>query len=160
MIQSINGLNNWLSRLNPDSVGDKRRPHMFDKIDENGDGTIDETEMQAFVSRLEEKTGKTIDGKKLFTTVDTNEDGLIDEEEFWAGREKAKDLLGPINHPIGTGKKADDFSSILIDMLANEETDEESLLTNDQYGRLVNLYLGNYINNGDADQDNPFDILA
>ena len=160
MIDSINGLSNWLSQLNPDAIGRKQQPNMFDKIDKNGDGVIDEEEMQAFLTELETKSGNAIDAEKLFTTVDTNEDGLIDEEEFNAGKDKAREIIGTMPPPMGIGKNGEDFSNILMDMLNTEKTDEQMLMTKAQYGTLANLYLGNYMNNGDANQDNPFDILA
>ena len=53
---------------------------MFNKIDTNGDGSIDKTEMSTFIKQnTEQNTSSLVD--EIFSKLDTNQDGLIGQIE-------------------------------------------------------------------------------
>lgn len=59
---------------------------MFKKLDTNGDGSVDQAELQAA-----KKDGKGPDPAKMMQALDTNGDGKIDESESEAGIAKMKE---------------------------------------------------------------------
>lgn len=64
----------------------------FDKIDSNGDGSIDKTELCSF----DEMTGRSGDVDQKISELDADDDGLVSQEEFKAGRPKGlpPDMMG------------------------------------------------------------------
>ena len=76
---------------------------LFDKIDANGDGSLDETELNAFVQSMSNTTGNSPTAEDLISKLDTDGNGLISQTEFEAGRPEghrhhgkggAHDLMG------------------------------------------------------------------
>jgi len=63
-----------------------RREDMFEKIDSNGDGQIDRTEMQAMLDEMSSITGESmnVDDNDRFAQADTDGDGVLSQEEFKA----------------------------------------------------------------------------
>ena len=111
MINGIGGLDGfmYLSQMgNP-----------FQKIDSNGDGSLDKTEISSFADKISEKTGQSLDADQLFSKLDTNGDDLISQEEFDAGRPE-----GPPPGMMG-GMQADSIRDFL-GMLNSTEEDEDS----------------------------------
>jgi hypothetical protein len=164
MIDAINGL---MCCLDPTTM-QKRQENFFNRLDSDGDGLIDQTEIQAFADRLSEKTGKDIDGNEILNAVDTNEDGFIDQEEFQAAKDKVKEIIGPPNPPnreaMMIGRKPD-FTQLLLDMINREADEDNTSSTNegeDQYNTLYNYFLQRYTNNASVlyGENNPLSILA
>ena len=59
---------------------------MFAKIDANGDGSIDKSELQAAFDQIASKTGGTaLKADDLFSAIDTDGDGKVSASEFEAG---------------------------------------------------------------------------
>lgn len=87
----------------------------FERLDENGDGTITRDELTKVMTRLFGESGRSIGQERieaLMSAVDVNGDGEIDYKEFAAwvidpgdGREvlermrASKDVL-PVGHPV------------------------------------------------------------
>jgi Ca2+-binding EF-hand superfamily protein len=98
MISGINSNNNLLEQLNMTSA--KPKPEeMFAKIDLNGDGSIDKTEIQSFSERISNQDGDTIDISKMFAEIDTDSDGLISQDEFLAAKPPKPQGMGPGRPP-------------------------------------------------------------
>lgn len=55
---------------------------MFSKVDTDGSGTIDETELTSFAKDLAEKTGGELNVEDSIATYDTNGDGALSQEEM------------------------------------------------------------------------------
>jgi Ca2+-binding EF-hand superfamily protein len=85
MINGINSSNSLMGQLNMTSARPKPE-EMFAKIDSNGDGSIDKTEMQSFSEQISNQDGDTIDISKMFTDMDTDGDGSISKDEFLAAK--------------------------------------------------------------------------
>jgi Ca2+-binding EF-hand superfamily protein len=85
------------------------RQALFNKIDTNGDGSIDKTEMQA----VAKNQSSTADG--LFSQMDTDEDGLISKTEAEAAMAQLEQQMKQQGFPgmNGTPPSADDLFSSL-----------------------------------------------
>lgn len=94
----------------------------FDKIDSNGDGSIDKTEFSSFADEISERTGRSIDVDQKISELDTDGDGLVSQEEFKAGRPE-----GPPPEMMGMmgGMQRGGMQS-LLDMLNSSEAESSS----------------------------------
>lgn len=80
-----------------DQSGD--RDDLFGKIDTNGDGAVDQTELTALTDKIKADTGK--DTTDMFAKLDADKDGKLSQTEFEAGRPTAgADATGK---PVGAG---------------------------------------------------------
>ena len=75
------------------SSGSDQADALFSKIDVNGDGSIDKSELQTMTDKIKSATGK--DAGDLSGKLDTDGDGKISKSEFAAG--------APKGGPGGTG---------------------------------------------------------
>lgn len=64
---------------------------MFKKLDKNGDGSLDQSELAGIAS----KTGQ--DASKMFASLDTNKDGKVDATEMETGAAKHRQEMGAQN---------------------------------------------------------------
>jgi len=62
------------------------REEMFTRIDQNGDGQLDQSEMEAFSTEMAERTGQSASTEDIFSIADTNGDGVISKDEFDSAR--------------------------------------------------------------------------
>lgn len=96
MTSSISG-----NSFNTTSMNEMREK-MFKKMDANGDGKVDKSEMKAFQTEEQKTTGRTgPDVDQIFEEVDTDQDGAISEAEDQAQFEKMKEAMK--NGPRGVG---------------------------------------------------------
>jgi Ca2+-binding EF-hand superfamily protein len=68
-------------------TGMGRRPspaEMFNRIDENGSGGLDQVELSDLATKLSEMTGEDVDAEDLLSEYDTDQDGQLSEEETQA----------------------------------------------------------------------------
>jgi Ca2+-binding EF-hand superfamily protein len=65
---------------------------MFSRLDANGDGVLDKSELAARHGRFEDHEGNEA-GKGLFAHLDTNGDGAIDANELQQGAAKRFERL-------------------------------------------------------------------
>ena len=102
----------------------------FGKIDTNGDGSLDKTEIGSFADEISEMGGRSVDADELLSRLDANEDGLISQEEFDAGRPEGPPPGGMMGMrgAMGPGGMQEGGMQGLLDMLNGLETD--SLDTN------------------------------
>jgi Ca2+-binding EF-hand superfamily protein len=54
---------------------------IFNKVDEDGSGGLDQTEFQDLADKISEATGQEVDVGALFATYDANGDGILNQEE-------------------------------------------------------------------------------
>jgi hypothetical protein len=54
---------------------------MFDKVDIDGSGGLDESEFQTLADKIGQATGEAVDVEELFATYDADGDGVLSEEE-------------------------------------------------------------------------------
>jgi len=99
MINGINSSNSLMGQLNMTSARPKPE-EMFAKIDSNGDGSIDRTEMQSFSEQISNQDGDAIDISQMFAEIDTDGDGAISQDEFLAAKPPAPPQgMGPGEPP-------------------------------------------------------------
>jgi Ca2+-binding EF-hand superfamily protein len=67
---------------------------MFNKVDQDGSGGLDQTEFQTLAGKISEATGQEVDVDELFATYDTDGDGALSEEETHTAM-KANRPAGP-----------------------------------------------------------------
>lgn len=60
---------------------------IFNKVDEDEDGSLNETEAQSLADMISKATGEEMDAEALLATYDTDEDGVLSEEEATAALE-------------------------------------------------------------------------
>jgi Ca2+-binding EF-hand superfamily protein len=109
------------SRSNPAAV--------FNKIDQDGSGGLDQTEFQTLAGKINEATGQKVDADELFATYDTDGDGVLSEDETQTalkanrpGGPPPGDMMGPMVGMKGMPPDAEpDLSQIFSD--ADEDGD-------------------------------------
>lgn len=72
---------------------------IFNKVDQDGSGGLDQTEFQTLAGKISEATGREVDVEELFATYDGNGDGVLNEEETQAAMEANR----PAGPPPGGG---------------------------------------------------------
>ena len=87
-----------------DAGGNPPNPgEIFDKVDLDGSGTLDQTEFQALADKISEATGKDVDVEELFAAYDENGDGVLNEEESLTATEENRPDGPPPPPPGGMG---------------------------------------------------------
>lgn len=104
MISSISGLGGGMAALQ----GARSRPdpaEMFSKIDGDGNGSVDATELQTMADHMAEKMGdQAPSAEELMARMDTDGDGAMSFAEFEAGRPPGPPPGGPQGPPPGGGQ--------------------------------------------------------
>lgn len=170
MIDSIGAMNGLLNFNAPDQAAMKRHEgRAFQKADQSQDGSVDQTEFLTFATNLSERTGRDIDGSKMFAALDSNQDNLIDKREFKAGMEKLRThgLNGPggPGGPKMGGGPGGDFNQLLENLMEDDEEEAAKLLT-ETYSSgsfaLNNPLLNNYTGSANLldDKNSSFNFLA
>jgi Ca2+-binding EF-hand superfamily protein len=91
-ISGISGSSNAWAALNTQR-NQQHQARMFAKVDSDGSGAVDQTELGSMLSDISAKTGTSLgDSKELFTKMDSNADGSLSSDELDQGM---KDLLPP-----------------------------------------------------------------
>lgn len=109
---------NQMSRMR----GQMKNP--FDKMDADGNGSLDKSEISSLAEKMSEKSGQSISADDLMGKMDSDEDGQVTQEEFKAGR--------PQGPPPGImGMSGGGTESLLSLMNASEDTEETSSATDE-----------------------------
>jgi Ca2+-binding EF-hand superfamily protein len=82
-ISSASGLSNAWANAHTQRI--QRQAKLFAKVDSNGSGGVDKTELQSLLDDINQKTGKTLDADKLFAAMDGNSDGSLSSAELAKG---------------------------------------------------------------------------
>lgn len=83
-LSGVSGAASPWSSMGGSSVS--RQERMFAKIDSNGDGSVDKTELQSAFDAIAQKTGGTAQSADaLFSKFDTNGDGKLSASELSTG---------------------------------------------------------------------------
>ena len=95
----------------------------FEKMDSNGDGSLDETEIGSMAGKISEMTGQSVDADQILSKLDSDGDGLINQEEFKSGRPEGPPprMMGM----MGGGMQGNTIQS-LLDIMNDSEDDESS----------------------------------
>ncbi len=88
---------NGIGSMGSSSSVSQIRMALFKKLDTNGDGVIDKTEMKAALATGKKSSAVGKNGASLgqaFAKLDTNNDGVISQSEFDAALSKTQDNTG------------------------------------------------------------------
>lgn len=75
------------------SRGSKYIDQIFSKLDANGDGSIDKTELTKFVQGAQANGDTSVDVDKIFSALDANGDGSVTKQEFGDAARRLHDQL-------------------------------------------------------------------
>jgi EF-hand domain pair/EF hand len=92
MLNAISGGGSYLSAQA--SQMRMQTESLFDKLDVNKDGSLDKTEINAFVQSMSNTTGNSPTAEDLISKLDTDGNGQISQKEFDAGRPEGQSLRG------------------------------------------------------------------
>ncbi len=126
---------------------------MFDRLDEDDDSSIGKEEMQTFLDRLSEKTGREFDIDGLYSEFDEDEDGVLNSDE-------AKIALGSIKEEMKDQHQAklnniNELSMSLMEKIASYQTN-----ATDSGGSTLQSLLNSLSNDEDDDNMYPLDTLS
>lgn len=134
-ISGVSGSSNAWAALN--TQRSQHQAKMFAKVDADGSGGVDQTELGTLLSDISEKTGASVgDAKELFTQMDSNSDGSLSSDELDAGMQA---LIPPPPSTMefaqsrgmgGSGGSQDDlFAKVDTDGDGSVSKDELQVLT-------------------------------
>ena len=134
-ISGVSGSSNAWAALN--TQRSQHQAKMFAKVDTDGSGGVDQTELGSMLSKISEKTGASVgDAKELFTQMDSNSDGSLSSDELDAGMQA---LMPPPPSTMefaqsrgmgGSGGSQDDlFAKVDTDGDGSVSQDELQVLT-------------------------------
>ena len=72
-------MNNVYAMMNS---GAMQRSDPFQKVDSDGDGSVNQSELESFAAQIEETTGQTLDVEEALASYDADGDGGLSEEEM------------------------------------------------------------------------------
>ncbi len=115
----------------------------FSSVDEDGDGSLSESELTAFAEKMSEMTGGTVDAEELMTSLDADEDGAVSADEFKAGKPQGP----PPPPPSGMGGiSATDSSDETASMLSSLDTDGDGSVSEEEFKLGLNTLIQQYVN--------------
>jgi hypothetical protein len=140
MMSGISGVGGMMGGMRPNPQ------QMFNRMDGDGNGGIDQNELSAITEKMAEQSGIEIDVASVMEEFDSDQDGLLSQEESQSAMESLHEQVGPpppppmggMEGPMKTGAMSnqavseaysqndDDQSAInaLIESLS--ETDDEA----------------------------------
>ncbi|MCK4574542.1 MAG: EF-hand domain-containing protein [candidate division Zixibacteria bacterium] len=102
-----------------------RGDQMFNKLDANGDGSLDSSEIQSFADMLSERTGQSIDSVELMSQLDTDGDGLVNKTEMEAARpDKSQFNNQAVGYQFQPPMGSDDTAETLMELLFSDENED------------------------------------
>lgn len=124
----------------PPMMGGMQGNDPFTSVDEDGNGSLSESELTTFAEKMSEMTGQTMDATKLMTSLDSDEDGAISADEFKAGKPQ-----GPPPPPpggINAANSTDETSSLISSL----DSDGDGSVSEDEFKVGMNTLIQEYMN--------------
>ena len=131
----ISGIGSFLDYSQMSSMR-SRMENPFEKLDSNGDGSLDKTEISSMAEKLSEMRGESVDAGQIISKLDSDGDGLVNEEEFEAGRPE-----GPPPGMMGGGMPGSAAQS-LLDEFEEMDSDGDGLLDETEFGSMAEMLSG------------------
>ena len=94
-MSGISGVSSSMSSVYAQSMKRPSPAEMFKKIDTDGDGGINQTELNAMAKEMSAKSGQTIDFSETLSSYDSNSDSLLSQDEMGSMMMALRDSLGP-----------------------------------------------------------------
>lgn len=130
MIQSVSGMNGGMMGMRG-AQGGGGPQKAFGKMDADGDGALNATEMKNMSDMMAEKMGKDAKSvEEMMAQLDSDGDGALSFAEFEAGRPQGMQhagAAGMMPPSTGYGKNTMDLSSLFSTSDEDTESEEENL---------------------------------
>lgn len=104
---------------------------MFNKVDADSSGGVDQAELQTLFTDISKKTGVSLDAKELFSTMDSNADGSLSGDELSTGMQS---VMPPPPSTMAfaqnrSGNKSEDDLFSKVDSNSDGSVDEAEMTT-------------------------------
>ncbi len=96
MMNGISGSSGYFAQQ-MSMQGMRQRPgseERFNKLDADGNGGVDQAELQTMADNISAKTGQEINVEEASATYDANNDGLLDRDEMQSMMTELRDKMG------------------------------------------------------------------
>ena len=145
-----------MGRSGPNGGGHPPDPsEMFNKVDKDGSGGLDQTEFVTLSNKISEVTGEEIDAEEIFAAYDEDGDGVLNEDETQAVMEAYKPEGPPpgggMGGPGGPGGPPPELSELVAEM----DEDEDGVLSEDEATTLAEM-----ISNATGEEIDVEDLFA
>lgn len=124
----------------PSQMGGMSEDDPFSSVDEDGDGSISESELAAFTEKMAEMTGQSVDATDMMASLDTDEDGTVSADEFKAGKPQ-----GPPPPPPG-GMTVSESTNETSGILSSLDVDGDGSVSEDEFKVGLNSLIQEYMN--------------
>ncbi len=129
-ISGVSGSSNAWAALN--TQRSQHQAKRFAKVDTDGSGGVDQTELSTMLSNISEKTGASLgDAKELFTQMDSNSDGSLSSDELDAGM-KALMPPPPSTMEFAQSRGMGGSEGSQDDLFAKVDTDGDGTVSKDE----------------------------
>jgi Ca2+-binding EF-hand superfamily protein len=129
-ISGVSGSSNAWAAVN--TQRSQHQAKMFAKVDTDGSGGVDQTELGTMLSNISEKTGVSLgDAKELFTQMDSNSDGSLSSDELDAGM-KALMPPPPSTMEFAQSRGMGGSEGSQDDLFAKVDTDGDGSVSKDE----------------------------
>lgn len=115
---------------------------IFNKVDEDSSGGLDQTEFQTLAGKISEATGEEVDVEELFATYDADEDGVLNEEETQTAMEANRPAGPPPGGPPpggGMGGMSGGAPPDLAQIFSDADEDESGALDESEVQDLAEM---------------------
>jgi Ca2+-binding EF-hand superfamily protein len=103
----------------------------FAKLDADGNGGIDTSELQTLTDQMAAKTGMDISVEEVSATYDADNDGLLNQEETKSMMMEIRQKMGPqqqngmhSTQSLSAYQADEDMTQTLLDMLTEQDQDQ------------------------------------
>jgi Ca2+-binding EF-hand superfamily protein len=117
----------------------------FSSIDEDGDGSLNESELAAFTEKMSEITGSELDSSEFLSSLDTDGNGSVSEDEFKAGKPQGPPPPPPGVMPpdgMGAAESGDETGGLLGSL----DSDGDGTVSEDEFKLGMNSLILEYMN--------------
>lgn len=135
MMNGISGAGGYTSQMQMQGMQKRQgQGERFSKIDKDGNGGVDQVELQSMGDKISEITGQQIDVAEISETYDANNDGLLDQSEMQPMMMDLRDTMGGMPGGGASSQQLlaayqmdpeNDLTSTLMDMFGSEDDEED-----------------------------------
>jgi len=134
MINGISGSSGYSTQMQMQGMQKRQgSAERFNKLDSDGNGTINQAELQTVADKFSEITGQQMNVEEVTATYDADNDGLLGKDEMQSMMMGLRGQMGgqqggPPDLQLLSAYQTDsekDLTSTLMDMFGKQEEDED-----------------------------------